>query len=67
MKLADPGGSPEQFHGIWKLIIFLLLVIVFVALLGPPRIYLHLIKGDRWGLVTYIASMGYYVWDLFEF
>lgn len=67
MKLADPGGAPEQFHGIWKLIIFLLMVLVFAGFLGMPRIYLHIVKGDRWGLVTYMASLGYYVWDLFEF
>lgn len=67
MKLADSGGSTAAFHGIWKLIIFLLMVLVFAGFLGMPRIFLHLIKGDKWGLVTYIASLGYYVWDLFEF
>ena len=67
MKLADSGGSTEALHGIWKLIIFLLMVLVFAGFLGMPRIFLHLIKGDKWGLVTYMASLGYYVWDLFEF
>jgi hypothetical protein len=67
LKAAAPIEGTEQFRGIWKLIMFALIYLVFVMFLGPPRLYLHAIRGDRWGVLTHLISIGYFTWEMLDY
>ena len=58
-----PGKDPVYATGIWFLILFSVLYLVFLAFFGLPRIYILRATGDRLGLALYLAGVAIFLWD----
>jgi hypothetical protein len=60
--LPTKGGSVHA-TGIWFLILFGILYLLFLVFFGLPRIYLLRATGDRIGLGMYLVGVAVYLWD----
>lgn len=55
--------EPRYATGIWFLILYTILYVLFLAFFGLPRLYLLFATGDAIGLVIYLVSIGVFLWN----
>jgi hypothetical protein len=55
--------DPVYATGIWFLILYVLIYLLFLAFFGLPRLYLLRATGDKFGLTIYLVGLAVFLWD----
>jgi len=55
--------DPVYATGIWFLILFAILYLLFLAFFGLPRLYLLRATGDKIGLAIYLGGLAIFLWN----
>lgn len=55
--------KPVYATGIWFLILYAVIYIIFLAFFGLPRIYLLRATGDKVGLTFYLVGLAIFLWN----
>jgi hypothetical protein len=57
------GDNPVYATGIWFLILYGIMYLLFLGFFGLPRIYMFRATGNKIGLATYLLGVAVFLWD----